>query len=82
MGGNTYQVNAVGTNKSTAKVAAFEAAKRTCTDAQREVLVQSISPLTNPSGYEVTFQCRKPGDPALQYPTYTRSPSVVIEDAR
>jgi hypothetical protein len=83
LGGNTYQVNAIGQFPMGAKVAALDAAKRTCIDAQREVLVNTIEPGPQPwYSAAVTFQCRQHGNPALMNPTYTKPPSVVIEDQR
>ena len=86
MGGNTYQVNAQSRSAYEAKVAALEAAKRTCADAQREVLITNIDQTgeraTILTVTAVTFQCRNHGDPALLNPTYTAPPSAVIEDQR
>jgi hypothetical protein len=86
MGGNTYQVNAQSRSAYEAKVAALEAAKRTCADAQREVLITNIDQTgeraTILTVTAVTFQCRNHGDPALLNPTYTTPPSAVIEDQR
>jgi hypothetical protein len=86
LGGNTYQVNTQSYSAYKAKVAALEAAKRTCTDAQREVLITNIEehlvPMTTGKAAAVTFQCRNHGDPALLNPTYTTPPSAVIDDRR